>query len=106
MKKSTFYLVLLFATVSILPNHLMAAEKEVNPISAPAKELPAEVKLMVNRIEEIKAMDKSDLSSSERKELRKEVRSLKSQVRASGHGGIYLSVGAIIIVALVLILIL
>lgn len=58
------------------------------------------------RVEEIKAMDKSHLSRQERKELRKELKEMKSEARAITGGGVYLSVGAIIIIILVLILIL
>jgi hypothetical protein len=50
-------------------------------------------------------MDKSQLSKTEKKELRKELRGLKKQANALG-GGVYLSVGAIIIIILLLILIL
>lgn len=39
--------------------------------------MPAEVKGMLNRLEEIKTMDKSTLNSSEKKTLRKEVRAIK-----------------------------
>jgi VIT1/CCC1 family predicted Fe2+/Mn2+ transporter len=42
-------------------------------------------------------MDKSSLNSSEKKELRKEVREIKSELKASGNG-VYFSVGAIIII--------
>jgi hypothetical protein len=56
-------------------------------------------------MEEIKAMDKSHMSKAERKELRKELREMKKEARAMG-GGVYLSVGAIIIIILLLILIL
>jgi hypothetical protein len=49
-------------------------------------------------------MDKSSLTSSE-KELRKEVREIKSAIRSSGNG-VYFSVGAIIIIILLLILLL
>jgi len=63
-----------------------------------------EIKLRVN---EIKAMDKSSLSKEERKELKSELKSLKKEANAaSTGGGVYLSVGAIIIIILVLILIL
>jgi hypothetical protein len=48
---------------------------------------------MLNRLEEIKEMDKSSLKSSE-KELRKEVREIKSELKRSGQG-VYFSVGAI-----------
>ena len=57
------------------------------------------------RVNEIKAMDKSQLTKEERKDLRQELRSDKQEARAMG-GGIYLSVGAIIIIILVLILVL
>ena len=70
-----------------------------------SSEMPAEVKVMLNRLEEIKGMDKSELSSKERKELRKEVRAIKAELRSTGNG-IYLSVGAIIIIVLLLILLL
>jgi hypothetical protein len=54
---------------------------------------------MLNRLEEIKEMDKSSLKSSE-KELRKEVREIKSELKRSGQG-VYFSVGAIIIIILI-----
>lgn len=85
----------------------------VNTVSAATTkdkvEMTAEQKVQLekitNRVEEIRAMDKSNLSRSEKKELRKELREMKHQARAMG-GGIYLSVGAIIIIILLLILIL
>jgi len=57
------------------------------------------------RVAEIKAMDKSQLTKEDRKELRAELKSDKREARAMS-GGIYLSVGAIIIIILLLILIL
>lgn len=62
-------------------------------------------KQLVERLEEIKAMDKSNLSRAERKELKKEVKSIKKEMKVMS-GGVYLSVGAIIIIILLLILIL
>jgi hypothetical protein len=64
-----------------------------------------EAVILLARLDEIKAMDFSDLSSKERKELRKEVRAIKSELRELGSG-IYISVGAAIIIILLLILIL
>jgi uncharacterized protein YnzC (UPF0291/DUF896 family) len=60
---------------------------------------------IIDRINEIKAMDKSKLSFTERKELRKELRATKKYLEMRG-GGVYLSVGAVIIIVLLLILIL
>lgn len=59
-----------------------------------------------NRIVEIRNMDKSNLTSSEKKELRKELRSLKKESQPKRKGGIYLSVGAIIVIGVLLILLL
>lgn len=56
------------------------------------------------RLEEIRDMDKSTLTKQQRKDLKAEVRSLGKEARQ--NGGIYLSVGAIIIIILLLILLL
>jgi len=60
---------------------------------------------IITRVNEIKDMDKSNLTRSEKKELRSELKSMKTEARAMS-GGVYLSVGAIIIIILLLILIL
>jgi hypothetical protein len=60
---------------------------------------------LMQRLEEIKAMDKSELTRLEKKSLRNEVRDIKKESKELS-GGVYLSVGAIIIVILLLILLL
>jgi hypothetical protein len=76
-----------------------------NSVTPVKKEVPNEVRAqqIENRIIEISDIDKSNLSRADKKELRKEVKSLKKEAR---HAGIYLSVGAIIIIILLLILLL
>lgn len=68
-------------------------------------EIPKEVRAqqIETRLIEIRKMDKTNLTSNEKKELRKEVKELRKEARS---GGIYLSVGAIIIIILLLILLL
>jgi hypothetical protein len=105
MKKLTLYTMLVIASLTLLPNQSIAAEKNSTTISNNPKEVPADVKIMLLRLDEIKAMDKSELNASEKKVLRKEVRAIKSTLRSTGNG-IYLSVGAIIIIILLLILLL
>jgi len=61
--------------------------------------------VLVNRLHEIKAMDASSLSAPEKKELRKEVRSIKQQLSDIG-GGVYISVGALILIIILLIILL
>lgn len=58
-----------------------------------------------NRLEEIKALDKHELSREEKKALRREVKEIKKELAAIS-GGVYLSIGAIILIALLLILLL
>ena len=105
MKKVTLTLILMFITISMTPTQVLATTK--NPIENgnTPKEVPAKVKVLLNRLDEIKAMDKSKMSSAEKKELRKEVRTIKTELKSSGNG-VYLSVGAIIIIVLLLILLL
>ena len=92
-------------TLSVFPSELSA--KTMEPISSSnnPKEVPAAVTIMLNRLEEIKKIDRSELNSSEKKALRKEVKAIKSSLKSSGNG-VYLSVGAIIIIVLLLILLL
>jgi hypothetical protein len=95
----------------LIPTQMKAATRASTPsknattiVSTKSVE-SAEAKVLLTRLDEIKAMDMTTLNSTERKELRKEVRSIKSQLSDMGHG-VYLSVGAIIIIILLLILLL
>ncbi len=103
MKKSALYFMIMMLSLNMFSTSAFGAEKE--PISAgnSPKEIPAEVKIMLNRLEEIKAMDRSEMNATDRKALRKEVRTIKSTLRTS-HNGIYISAGAIIIVLLLIII--
>jgi hypothetical protein len=97
-KKIIPVLMLAFAISFVTPTFAAKA----TPVKT---EVPKEVRAqqIENRLIEIRDMDKSNLSKVEKKELRKEVKSLKKEARSQG---IYLSVGAIIIIILLLILIL
>ncbi len=57
------------------------------------------------RVNEIQAMDKTNLSPSEKKELRKELVQMKKKAEGLDKK-VYLSIGAIIIILLLLILLL
>lgn len=61
--------------------------------------------MIVTRVNEINNMDKTNLTSSEKKELKKELLDLKEKAGGLDQR-VYLSVGAIIIIILLLILIL
>lgn len=92
--------------LTLLPTSIKA---ESTPMTVPAStSTPAETALvntMVTRLNEIKMMDIKSMNATQKKELRKEVRAIKSDLRKAGEG-VYLSVGAIIIIILLVILLL
>lgn len=103
MKKLTAIILSAFLLLSTVPIQLRA-EGDNNPASTKNTEA-LEAQVLLNRLDEIKNMDKSNLTSSEKKELRMEVRETKKTLKNSSNG-VYLSVGAIIIIILLLILLL
>jgi len=117
MKKLTLIVMSAFVMLFVIPTQLKA-ETETAPVAvvAPVPVATVDASVLVARVEAIKAMDISTLSTTERKELRKELRAIKSDLKdrkksdvyasTTSNGGIYLSVGAIIIIILLLILLL
>lgn len=71
------------------------------PTSNPAEAAAATV--LINRLNEIDAMDKSTMNSVEKRALRKEVRTIKKELSS---GGVYLSVGALLLIIILLIVLL
>ena len=65
-----------------------------------------EIKIMVSRVNEIYQMDKSSLTSSERKQMRQETKEIKKELQKDRGVTLYLSFGAIIIIILLLIILL
>lgn len=102
---------IMMSTKKIIPLILFAMSLTLvtplfaNNLTPVKKEVPKEVKAkqIESRLLEIRELSKTNLSATEKKELRKEVKTLKKEARNSG---IYLSVGAIIIIVLLLILLL
>ncbi|MEI6142231.1 MAG: hypothetical protein WCP85_23360 [Mariniphaga sp.] len=116
MKKLKLSLLAMIILLAILPSQSFASiETTLSPAVSSNTLVNKDVSVMISRVEAIKAMDKSELTSTEKKELRKELRTIKSNLAASSKadltatgtgGGLYLSVGAIIIIILLLILLL
>lgn len=108
MKKITLAIMALGMSLAFNPLQSNAANaKDVTPTSvvAPNPAESAEAKALYARLESIEKMDKSDLKSSEKKALRKEVRTIKKQLDAMG-GYIYISVGAAVLIVLLIIILL
>jgi hypothetical protein len=106
MKKITLCLSAIVLSLTFNPLPSTAADINKNPTTValtPAEK--AKIDGILLRLNEIKDLDKTSLTSAERKTLRKEVRTLKHEMKETSRG-VYLSVGAIIIIILLLILIL
>jgi len=65
----------------------------------------AEAKTLELRLYEINKMDKSKLNSADKKNLRKEVKSINHKLRELS-GGVYLSAGLLVIILIALIVLL
>src|SRR5450759_838297 len=106
MKKIVLCLMATCLSLTFLPlqsNAATTAAPSSLVDSKPAES--AEAKTLVLRLNEINAMDKSKLKSADKKSLRKEVKSINHKLREI-TGGVYLSVGAILLIALLLIILL
>lgn len=64
-----------------------------------------ELSRMTRRVEEIRDMDKSDLTAKEKKALKKELKGIKESVKADG-GYIYIGAGTLLVIILLVILLL
>lgn len=100
MKKLIPALLMLFVAVPGFSNETPVANNN------PSTEAAARVEVLTNRLEEIKAMDIESMTRKEKRVLRKEVRSIEREVKQINEGGVYISVGGIIIILLLLILLL
>ena len=105
MKKWTIGLIAVLTILILVPSQTGFGINPSLVMDSTRTAQSSQANTLLIRLDEIKAMDKSNLSVVERKQLREEVRSIKSQLKAIG-GGVYLSVGALLIIILLLILIL
>src|SRR6185503_13021752 len=106
MKKLSLSIMSALMLLTLIPSQMKAGDaSEKTPISAPAPTESAEANAMIARLYEIKAMDLTKLNGAEKKQLRHEVKAIKSNLKAL-TGGVYLSVGAIIIILLLILLLL
>ncbi len=91
-------------SIAFTPAH----SEPISVITTTSTTTPAEAeaaKVLILRLDEINAMDKSVMSAPEKRALRKEVRTIKKELATSG-GGVYLSVGALLLVIILLIVLL
>jgi len=106
MKKIVLSLMLVcfsFAFVPFQSNASTINEPVTLPAPKPAES--AEARALLLRLDEIKATDMSKLKAEEKKNLRKEVKSIKHNLKAIGSG-VYLSGAALLLIIILLIVLL
>jgi hypothetical protein len=106
-KMKTLFLSLIAAIMLLTFQPLLAnnpAEATPSSIVDPVPVNSAEIKVLTERLDEINAMDKSELNASEKRDLRKEVRSINYEL--THPGALYISGGTLILVIILLIILL
>lgn len=107
MKKLLFYSLAVLLLLALSPMQLEAAPESNSPPANTTEIASSDaVNSLLARLDEIKALDKSVMSPSEKKDLRKEVRTIKKELKELGAGGYIITVAASIIIILLLILLL
>ena len=81
-----------------------AIENSVAVTKTENKLTTEEVAVMTARVEEIRDMDKSNMTGMEKRELRKEMKAIKENVRKDGSV-IYISAGTLLLIVLIIVLI-
>jgi hypothetical protein len=106
MKKFILCIMALFLSLTFLPVQSFAATTEKPSALVATKPVEttesAEAKTLLLRLDEIKAMDMTKLKASEKKDLKKEVRSIRRELKDIS-GGVYISAGLLIVILIVLI---
>ena len=105
MKKTIFIAIMMIFTLGATTTFAAKNDsKSTAPVATENKLTTEELTQMKNRVEEIRDMDKSEMTSTEKRELRNESKAIKENVRKGGEV-IYLSGGTILLIILIILLI-
>jgi hypothetical protein len=102
MKKFILCAFASFLAFTFIPNEVKAT---TGPLTESQKDSSAIRTILITRLDKIEASDKSAMSRDEKKALQKESRVIQKTLH-DGYGGVYISVGALIIIILLLIILL
>jgi hypothetical protein len=105
MKKINFFALLMFIALSVSPAFAAKAEsKSATPTTTENSLTKEEVNELTTRVEEIRDMDKSNLSASEKSELKSELKDIKETMKSDPY--IYIGGSTLILVIILLIILL
>lgn len=104
MKKTIFIALLMIFSLGASTAFASKSDLKSAPAATENKLSAEEVSRLTSRVEEIRKMDKSDMTVSEKRELRKESKSIKANVRKDGEV-IYIGGTTLLLIILIIILI-
>jgi len=105
MKKTIFIALLMIFTLGATTTFASKTDsKSTTPVATENKLSTEELSRMKNRVEEIRKMDKSEMTVSEKRELRKESKGIRENVRKSGEV-IYISGGTLLLIIIIILLV-
>jgi len=109
MKKIILFAFVIIISISastafaVKPDIKSATEKPAIPAKTENKMSEEELSRLTKRVEEIRDMDKTNMTVKEKRELKKEVKSIKENVKRDG-GYIYIGGGTLLLIILLIIL--
>lgn len=107
MKKKLFFAIAMIFALSVPASFAndskTTSENTAVPVKTENKMSAEEVSRLTKRVEEIRDMDKSNMTVKEKRELRKELKTTKENVRKDG-GYLYISAGTVILIIILIIL--
>jgi hypothetical protein len=108
MKKVILFVFIMIFTLSATTAFASKTDKKSTdklavPVKTENKLSEEELSRMTKRVEEIRDMDKKDMTVKEKRELRKELRTIKENVRRDG-GYIYIGGGTLLLIIILIIL--
>ena len=102
MRTKLFFALLMVFALSA-PATFAASKAEKKVATTENKMTSEEASRLTKRVEEIRDMDKTNLTVTEKRELRKELKATKENIRKDG-GYIYVSAGTVILIIILVIL--
>lgn len=107
MKTKHFFVLLLVlvlsAPIAFGSDSKSVTESAATTATVESKLSAEELSSLTKRVEEIRDMDKSNMTAKEKRELRKELKATKENIRRDG-GYIYIGTGTLILILIILLI--
>ena len=104
MRKFIFIALLVVLSISPMLSFASDTRSRTEVVIKDDKFSSEQIEVLEKRVEAIRSMDKSDMTTVEKREMRKELKGIKENVRKDG-GVIYISGGTLLLIILIIILI-